>query len=92
MANSGPGTNGSQFFITYKSAPHLNYKHAVFGRVVGGLEVLGLMERVPTDDEDRPLQVRRHGWRNSEACSWVWVCSQQCVCCALTLCPDFLNM
>jgi cyclophilin family peptidyl-prolyl cis-trans isomerase len=61
MANSGPGTNGSQFFITYKSAPHLNYKHAVFGRVVGGLEVLGLMERVATDDEDRPLQVGRRG-------------------------------
>jgi peptidyl-prolyl cis-trans isomerase-like protein 2 len=57
MANSGPGTNGSHFFITYRSAPHLNYKHSVFGRVVGGLEVLSLMERVTTDDEDRPLQV-----------------------------------
>lgn len=58
MANSGPGTNGSQFFILYKSASHLNYKHSVFGRVVGGLDVLSLMERVPTDDEDRPIQVR----------------------------------
>lgn len=60
MANSGPGTNGSQFFILYKSAPHLNYKHTVFGRVVGGLEVLSLMEKVTTDDEDRPLQVMRY--------------------------------
>jgi peptidyl-prolyl cis-trans isomerase-like protein 2 len=55
MANSGPHSNGSQFFILYKSAQHLNYKHTVFGRVVGGLEVLTLLEKVPVDDDDRPL-------------------------------------
>ncbi|KAI3903332.1 hypothetical protein MKW98_031986 [Papaver atlanticum] len=56
MANSGPHTNGSQFFILYKSANHLNYKHTVFGEVVGGLTALAVMEKVPVDDSDRPLE------------------------------------
>jgi len=56
MANSGPNTNGSQFFITYKSCKHLDKHHTVFGKVVGGLEVLREMELVPTDLRDRPLQ------------------------------------
>jgi peptidyl-prolyl cis-trans isomerase-like protein 2 len=55
MANSGPHTNGSQFFILYKSANHLNFKHTVFGVVVGGLTTLAAMEKVPVDDSDRPL-------------------------------------
>ena len=55
MANSGPSSNGSQFFILYKSAPHLNNKHTVFGRLVGGMDVLAKMERVAVDPEDRPL-------------------------------------
>lgn len=55
MANSGPHTNGSQFFILYKSANHLNFKHTVFGGVVGGLTTLATMEKVPVDDDDRPL-------------------------------------
>jgi cyclophilin family peptidyl-prolyl cis-trans isomerase len=52
-----------QFFVLYKSAHHLDYKHTVFGRVVGGFEVLSLMEKVPTDDDDRPLQVGGRGRR-----------------------------
>ncbi|KAF3439061.1 hypothetical protein FNV43_RR17336 [Rhamnella rubrinervis] len=56
MANSGPHTNGSQFFILYKSANHLNFKHSVFGGVVGGLTTLTAMEKVPVDDDDRPLE------------------------------------
>ncbi|KAJ8567344.1 hypothetical protein K7X08_019552 [Anisodus acutangulus] len=56
MANSGPHTNGSQFFILYKSATHLNFKHTVFGMVVGGLPTLSTMEKVPVDDDDQPLE------------------------------------
>ncbi|PQQ03555.1 peptidyl-prolyl cis-trans isomerase CYP65 [Prunus yedoensis var. nudiflora] len=56
MANSGPHTNGSQFFILYKSANHLNFKHTVFGGVVGGLTTLATMEKVPVDDNDQPLE------------------------------------
>lgn len=55
MANSGPHTNGSQFFILYKSANHLNFKHTVFGGVVGGLTTLAAMEKVPVDANDQPL-------------------------------------
>jgi len=56
MANSGKDTNGSQFFITFGPATHLNFKHSVFGRVVGGHEILAKMERVPTDKEEKPLE------------------------------------
>lgn len=57
MANSGPHTNGSQFFICFKSAIHLDNKHSVFGKVVGGFQTLTSMEKIETDDEDHPLQV-----------------------------------
>eukprot|EP00011_Vannellida_sp_DIVA3-517-6-12_P005460 CAMPEP_0114624162 /NCGR_PEP_ID=MMETSP0168-20121206/10629_1 /TAXON_ID=95228 ORGANISM="Vannella sp., Strain DIVA3 517/6/12" /NCGR_SAMPLE_ID=MMETSP0168 /ASSEMBLY_ACC=CAM_ASM_000044 /LENGTH=450 /DNA_ID=CAMNT_0001835437 /DNA_START=156 /DNA_END=1504 /DNA_ORIENTATION=- len=55
MANHGPKTNGSQFFLLYKSAKHLDRKHTVFGKVVGGIDTLKNMEAVPTDDSDKPL-------------------------------------
>lgn len=54
MANSGPNTNKRQFFVTFKSAPHLDRKHSVFGRVLKGLDVLSMMEAIPTDKKDRP--------------------------------------
>lgn len=54
MANSGPNTNGSQFFITLVDTPWLAGKHTVFGRVVGGMEVLDRIGAVPVDERDRP--------------------------------------
>ncbi|KAI8376525.1 peptidyl-prolyl cis-trans isomerase-like 2 [Radiomyces spectabilis] len=54
MANKGKDTNGSQFFITYGPCTQLDRKHTIFGRVVGGLDVLNKMEAVPVDDADRP--------------------------------------
>lgn len=56
MANSGPDSNKSQFFITFRSCKHLDNKHTIFGRVVGGLEVLSRMEATKVDDGDRPLE------------------------------------
>ena len=56
MANSGPDTNKSQFYITYRSAKHLDNKHTVFGKLVGGMETLDAIERIGTDNKDAPVE------------------------------------
>jgi len=57
MANKGADTNSSQFFFTFRATPHLNNKHTVFGKIVGGEEVLDKMEKVtPNPSTDRPTK------------------------------------
>ncbi|KAH7383913.1 peptidyl-prolyl cis-trans isomerase 1 [Pyrenochaeta sp. MPI-SDFR-AT-0127] len=56
MANAGPGTNGSQFFVTTVLTPHLDKKHVVFGEVINGKSIIRQIENLKTQSGDKPLQ------------------------------------
>ena len=63
MANAGPGTNGSQFFITHEAQPHLDGKHTVFGKVISGMDVINKIMQGDVIEKMLVLQKRDHAYQ-----------------------------
>jgi peptidyl-prolyl cis-trans isomerase B (cyclophilin B) len=63
MANAGPGTNGSQFFITHGAQPHLDGKHTVFGKVTDGLDTVNAIQQGDGMNRMVVLQKRDHEYK-----------------------------
>ena len=59
MANAGPNTNGSQFFITTAATPWLNGNHTIFGKVIRGMNAIEKLDKVPVDAQDRPVKEQK---------------------------------
>ncbi len=62
MANSGPNSNQSQFFITYAAQPSLDLKYTVFGRVIDGFDTLDSLEKVPVTEKFKPIKETKLQW------------------------------